>query len=209
MDRITATEISVRAVDSGSFSGVAKQPSFGKLAIVKAVAKFEDRPGGRPLMRSAHCPETTAAGRTFAFGAFRLFPPERLLKKGEETLSVGGRALDILIALVERAGEVVTQEQISRVWPYVTVEETNLRVRICHCSGPTAARSDDDMQLFGNASVKTAVGLRRAEKMRTAESVSSACRHRAIRFVDRRWLPSRVAFARSFQARVAFKPTIS
>jgi|HubBroStandDraft_6_1064221.scaffolds.fasta_scaffold167469_3 hypothetical protein len=69
----------VCAVDSGSFSGIAKQPSFGKLAVVKAVAKFEDRPVVRLLMRSAHCPETTAAGPTFAFGAFRLFPPERWL----------------------------------------------------------------------------------------------------------------------------------
>ena len=39
--------------------------------------------------------------------------------------------LDTLIALVERAGEVVTQrELISRVWPDVTVEEANLRVHI-------------------------------------------------------------------------------
>jgi DNA-binding winged helix-turn-helix (wHTH) protein len=39
--------------------------------------------------------------------------------------------LDILIALVEPAGEVVSQrELISRVWRDVTVEETNLRVHV-------------------------------------------------------------------------------
>jgi predicted ATPase len=66
-----------------------------------------------------------------AFGPFRLFPAERRLKKGDETLVVGGRALDILMALVERAGEVVTRKElISRVWPDVTVEEANLRVQI-------------------------------------------------------------------------------
>ena len=66
-----------------------------------------------------------------SFGPFRLFVAERLLKKGDETLAVGGRALDILIALVERAGEVVTREElISRAWPGVTVEEANLRVQI-------------------------------------------------------------------------------
>jgi predicted ATPase/DNA-binding winged helix-turn-helix (wHTH) protein len=66
-----------------------------------------------------------------SFGPFRLFAAERQLKKGDEPLQLGGRALDTLIALVERAGEVVThRELISRVWPDVTVEEANLRVHI-------------------------------------------------------------------------------
>ena len=66
-----------------------------------------------------------------SFGPFRLFVGERQLKKGDEALQLGGRALDTLIALVERTGQVVTQrELISRVWPDVTVEEANLRVHI-------------------------------------------------------------------------------
>jgi predicted ATPase/DNA-binding winged helix-turn-helix (wHTH) protein len=66
-----------------------------------------------------------------SFGPFRLFAAERLLEKADEPLQLGGRALDILIALVERAGEVVTRKElISRVWPDVTVEEANLRVHI-------------------------------------------------------------------------------
>jgi predicted ATPase/DNA-binding winged helix-turn-helix (wHTH) protein len=66
-----------------------------------------------------------------SFGPFRLFVGERQLKNGGEALQLGGRALDTLIALVERAGEVVTQgELISRVWPDVMVEEANLRVHI-------------------------------------------------------------------------------
>jgi predicted ATPase len=66
-----------------------------------------------------------------SFGPFRLFVAERLLKKGDETLAVGGRALDILIAMVERAGEVVAREElISCAWPDVTVEQANLRVQI-------------------------------------------------------------------------------
>jgi predicted ATPase/DNA-binding winged helix-turn-helix (wHTH) protein len=66
-----------------------------------------------------------------SFGPFHLSAAERQLKKGDEALQIGGRALDMLLALVERAGEVVTQgELISRVWPDVTVEEANLRVHI-------------------------------------------------------------------------------
>src|SRR5580658_7367312 len=66
-----------------------------------------------------------------SFGPFRLFVVERQLQKGDEPLRLGGRALDTLIALVERAGEVVSQEElIARVWPDVAVEEANLRVHI-------------------------------------------------------------------------------
>src|SRR5271156_879879 len=66
-----------------------------------------------------------------AFGPFSLFAAERLLKKGNEPIPLGGRALDILIALAERAGEVVTnKELISTVWPDVTVEEANLRFQM-------------------------------------------------------------------------------
>ena len=66
-----------------------------------------------------------------SFGPFNLFVAERLLKKADEPITIGGRALDILIALAERAGEVVTQrELISRVWPDVIVERANLRCQI-------------------------------------------------------------------------------
>jgi DNA-binding winged helix-turn-helix (wHTH) protein len=66
-----------------------------------------------------------------SFGPFSLFAAERLLKKADEPIALGGRALDILIALAERAGEVVThKELISTVWPDVTVEEANLRFQM-------------------------------------------------------------------------------
>jgi len=68
---------------------------------------------------------------TFSFGPFSLFAAEQLLKKGDEPISLGGRAFDILIALVERPGEVVThKELISTAWPNVVVTEDNLRFQI-------------------------------------------------------------------------------
>jgi len=85
-----------------------------------------------------------------SFGPFRLFAAERLLQKGDEPIPLGGRALDILIALVERAGEVVTRrELIARVWPDVTVEEANLRV---HIAGLRKALGDgqDDARYVAN-----------------------------------------------------------
>src|SRR6201996_7017651 len=66
-----------------------------------------------------------------SFGPFSLFAAERLLKKGDEPIPLGDRALDILIALAERPGEVVTRKDlISTVWPDVTVEEANLRFQM-------------------------------------------------------------------------------
>jgi predicted ATPase/DNA-binding winged helix-turn-helix (wHTH) protein len=44
---------------------------------------------------------------------------------------LGSRALDILIALVERAGEVVSKNELmSYAWPNTVVEENNLRVHV-------------------------------------------------------------------------------
>src|ERR1700678_1997948 len=66
-----------------------------------------------------------------SFGPFSLFAAGRLNKRAGEPIPLGGRALDILIALVERAGEVVTRKElISTVWPDVTVEESNLRFQM-------------------------------------------------------------------------------
>jgi len=57
-------------------------------------------------------------GRVTSFGPFRLLAAERLLLEGDAPVRLGGRAFDILAALVERAGEVVGKEElIARVWP--------------------------------------------------------------------------------------------
>jgi DNA-binding transcriptional LysR family regulator len=65
MDRLAAMEIFVRAVDSGSFSGAAKQLRIGQPAVSKTVAQLEDRLGVRLLLRSTHGLTPTEAGRNF------------------------------------------------------------------------------------------------------------------------------------------------
>jgi len=72
-----------------------------------------------------------AASEVISFGPYRLIPAERLLLKEREVVDVGNRALDILFALAETAGEVVSQsELIARAWPNVVVGEGSLRVTI-------------------------------------------------------------------------------
>jgi predicted ATPase/DNA-binding winged helix-turn-helix (wHTH) protein len=75
--------------------------------------------------------DSSAMRGTISIGPFRLSAAERLLEKGGEPVQLGSRALDLLIALVEQAGKVVSQrELISRIWPDVTVEDANLRVHL-------------------------------------------------------------------------------
>ena len=72
-----------------------------------------------------------AASEVISFGPYRLIPAERLLLKEGEVVNAGNRALDILVALAETAGEVVSQsELIARAWPNVVVSEGSLGVAI-------------------------------------------------------------------------------
>ena len=68
---------------------------------------------------------------TVIFGPFRLLLAERRLERDGKTVHVGGRALDILIALAAQPGRVVSKAQLSQAaWPGMVVEEANLRFHI-------------------------------------------------------------------------------
>jgi predicted ATPase/DNA-binding winged helix-turn-helix (wHTH) protein/class 3 adenylate cyclase len=69
--------------------------------------------------------------RQFAFGPFRLIPTQQLLLEGDSPVRLGGRARDLLMALLEQAGQVITKETLSaRLWPNIVVEEGTLRVHV-------------------------------------------------------------------------------
>jgi predicted ATPase/DNA-binding winged helix-turn-helix (wHTH) protein len=87
------------------------------------------------------------------FGPFELNVAERSLRKASQVIPIGGRAYDILIALLENAGEVVGKaELIARAWPDVTVEEGSLRV---HLSALRKALGDGQ---FGNKYIASLQG---------------------------------------------------
>jgi predicted ATPase/DNA-binding winged helix-turn-helix (wHTH) protein len=66
-----------------------------------------------------------------SFGPFRFLAAQRLLFEGDRPVRLGSRALDILTALVERAGEVVSKEELmARAWPQAFVEESNLKIQV-------------------------------------------------------------------------------
>jgi predicted ATPase/DNA-binding winged helix-turn-helix (wHTH) protein len=75
--------------------------------------------------------EDGTSDRVLTFGPFKLSVGKRLLEKNGSPVRLGARAFDILVALIERPGEVVSkQELVSRTWPNITVEEVALRVHI-------------------------------------------------------------------------------
>ena len=66
-----------------------------------------------------------------SFGPFRLHAAQRLIERKGTPLHLSGRALDILIALVEQASRVVSKNELmARVWPDATVDESSLRVHV-------------------------------------------------------------------------------
>lgn len=65
------------------------------------------------------------------FGRFELRPREHRLMADGEPVALGGRAFELLLALVQRAGQLVTRnELIEQVWPGRVVEENNLSVQV-------------------------------------------------------------------------------
>src|SRR5262245_32102052 len=76
---------------------------------------------------------SASAERVHSFGPFRLLPAQQLLLEGEAPVRLGSRALEILIVLVEHAGDLVSKSELmARVWPNTVVEESNLKVHVAH-----------------------------------------------------------------------------
>jgi predicted ATPase/DNA-binding winged helix-turn-helix (wHTH) protein len=67
----------------------------------------------------------------YRFGPFELQPDKRRLLKDGATISLRPRGFDLLIALVDRAGHLVTKDELlDRVWPKMVVEEAALHVQV-------------------------------------------------------------------------------
>jgi predicted ATPase/DNA-binding winged helix-turn-helix (wHTH) protein len=72
-----------------------------------------------------------APSSSATFGPFTLAPAQQLLLDGDTPVRLGGRAMALLCALVERAGDVLSRDElVAKVWPATIVEETSLRVQV-------------------------------------------------------------------------------
>jgi predicted ATPase/DNA-binding winged helix-turn-helix (wHTH) protein len=128
---MTLNEMSPTPYGSAAHAGVAAR--FSPPGIpAGAIAAMG--PGGLPeLCKQEDDPPPTKAAiyAEIRFGPFRLRPALRQLFEADRCIRIGGRGVDLLIALIERAGEIVEKDElIARAWPKVTVCEGNLKTQI-------------------------------------------------------------------------------
>jgi DNA-binding winged helix-turn-helix (wHTH) protein len=105
--------------------------AFSRLPWPEAPAPAQFHPNaGFDVSRNVQAPTGTASTEV-SFGPFRLLPTQFLLLEGDKPVRLGSRALEILIVLLERPGELIRkQELMGRVWPNIFVEPANLTVHM-------------------------------------------------------------------------------
>src|SRR5215469_8984923 len=99
-----------------------------------------------------------ASSDSFLFEEFRLDRLRGGLFRRDDQgafvpVAIGSRALDILAALIERRGDIVSKEEIiAAVWPKTVVAEGNLFVQIA------ALRRVLDREQSGQSCIQTVIG---------------------------------------------------
>ena len=98
----------------------------------------------RALHGMTEISEAKTGDVVYRFGAYELMARRHLLAHDSGPVRVGSRSLAILTLLVERAGELVTKEELMAAgWPDVFVHEANLKVTVSNLRralGDTAPR---------------------------------------------------------------------
>ena len=102
------------------------------LEAFRAEPGLDARPAVQTPDTDKHVLEKRArSAARVSFGPFALLPTQLLLREGDKPVPVGSRSLEILIALLERRGELVSKQHLmARVWPNLFVHPSNLAVHI-------------------------------------------------------------------------------
>src|ERR1700741_4958697 len=84
-----------------------------------------------PCRENPYSSSPAAADATLGFGRFRVLLRRRQLVVDGVEIELGTRGFDLLLALAEANGSLVTKEELmNRVWPGIVVAEENLKVQI-------------------------------------------------------------------------------
>jgi DNA-binding winged helix-turn-helix (wHTH) protein len=80
----------------------------------------------------------SAGGEIIEFGRFRLHRRNRTLLADGLKLDLGARAIEVLLALIDAGGTMVTKDALlDRVWSGVIVEEITCTRRFSRCAVPS------------------------------------------------------------------------
>jgi predicted ATPase/DNA-binding winged helix-turn-helix (wHTH) protein len=124
----------------GTFLAGPQRLQLGLAFRVAAVSAVNDPPSAGTLEKFV-----------YHFDCFTLDPQRRTLLRGDDSVHLGSRALDLLIALVERSGEVLSRDYlVSQVWPSTFVEESSLRVHIAALRR-VLSEGREDLRFIANA----------------------------------------------------------
>src|SRR5271165_7199670 len=84
-----------------------------------------------PLLDGTYQASSAAAETAVEFGCFRVLLRRRQLLADGVPVDLGTRAFDLLLALLEADGALVTKNELmSRVWPSVVVSAENLKFQV-------------------------------------------------------------------------------
>jgi DNA-binding winged helix-turn-helix (wHTH) protein len=86
--------------------------------------------GAEPALYRVNRLSPAAAPEALEFGRFQVLLRQRQLIADGVPIELGTRAFDLLLALLEANGSLVTKDELmSRVWPGIVVAEENLKVQ--------------------------------------------------------------------------------
>lgn len=112
--------------------------------------------------------------RIYQFGEFRVNAAQRMLSRGEEELDLPPKAVETLIALIERRGEIVSKSEImDAVWSDSIVEESNL-FRYVHLLRATLGKQENGqsyIQTFRRRGYRFSGDVSIAEAARTPGTI--------------------------------------
>ena len=115
---------------------------------------------------------SAAVGERLAFGDFELAPAARALWRSGKPVKLGSRALDILIALASRPGEVLSKEELTQlVWRGPFVDDTAVRVGVSAVRKALGAGADHYIATSFSTSRRRRLNTRRSRRSSPASWV--------------------------------------
>ena len=130
----------------------------------------------KPLPEGGNRSRQATAGADLEFGRFRVLLRRRQLLADGVPVALGTRVFDLLLALLEADGALLTKEQLmSRVWPGVVVSEENVKFQIAALRKVTRRGAGDDphrirarLPVHRRAPDQCHIGALRANVVKTA-----------------------------------------